>query len=88
MSNSWIYRIKQRVFGFIGIKTSSILDGLPVCTGENKCRKCGSTTWGAANTDPNEHPLKAGIIECSDCTTPNQLNGPTFIPEDRQKDKL
>lgn len=52
----------------LGFKYRSVLDDLPVQTGSNKCRKCGSTTWKAANTDPNQHWLKSDVIECSDCT--------------------
>lgn len=38
------------------------LEGLPVCTGSNKCANCGSTDWGAARTDDS-----GNVIMCDNC---------------------
>lgn len=58
-----INKVKTWLFG----DPLKVLNDLPESKGNNKCRTCGSTTWKAANTDPNKHWLSADVIECSDC---------------------
>jgi len=58
-----INKLLECIFG----KKKHPLEELPIQTGNPKCRTCGSTTWSAANLDPEMHWLKADVIECSDC---------------------